>query len=66
MRLKLGSSARIVLNDGTTIEGIVRFSWRPRVIKLTDVVSATQHGDIRLDGHLLVPARSVLFAQVGA
>jgi hypothetical protein len=66
MRLKLGSSARIVLTDGTTVEGIVRFSWRARVIKLVDVVSATAHGDIKLDGHLLVPARSVLFVQVGA
>jgi len=66
MRLKLGSSARLVLSDGTTVEGVVRFSWRIRVIKLTDVVSMNQHGNISLDGHLLIPARSVLFAQVGA
>jgi hypothetical protein len=66
MRLKLGSSVRLVLNDGTTVEGLVRPSWRARVIKLEDVVSLNQHGNINLDGHLLVPVESVLFAQVGA
>lgn len=66
MRLKLGSSARLVLSDGTTVEGVVRFSWRFRVIKLVDAVSMNQHGQVNLDGHLLVPARSVLFVQVGA
>lgn len=66
MRLKLGSSVRLVLSDGTTVEGVVRFSWRIRVIKLTDVVSLNQQGQINLDGHLLIPTRSVLFAQVGA
>ena len=66
MRLKLGSSARLVLSDGTTVEGVVRFSWRIRVIKLVDVVSQSRDGGIKLDGYLLVPARSLLFAQVGA
>lgn len=66
MRLKLGSSARIVLNDGTTIEGTVRFSWRFRVIKLVDVVTLSRDGQVKLDGHLLIPAASVLFVQVGA
>lgn len=66
MRLKLGSSVRLVLSDGTTVEGVVRFSWRIRVIKLFDVVSLNNHGQIKIDGHLLIPARSVLFAQVGA
>lgn len=65
MRLKNGSSARIVLSDGTTVIGTVRFSWRFRVIKLTDVVTQTRGGDILADGYLLIPARSVLFVQIG-
>lgn len=66
MRLKLGENARIVLADGTTVEGVVRFSWRFRVLKLVDAVTLTAQGEVKLDGHLLIPARSVLFAQVGA
>jgi hypothetical protein len=66
MRLKHGSSVRIVLVDGTTIVGTVRFSWRWRTIKLTDVVTATRDGEILADGYLLIPTRSVLFVQVGA
>jgi small nuclear ribonucleoprotein (snRNP)-like protein len=65
VRLKNGSSVRIVLVDGTTVVGTVRFSWRWRVIKLTDVVSQTRDGEIVADGYLLIPERSVLFAQVG-
>lgn len=65
MRLKNGSSVQLVLNDGTTVEGVVRFSWRFRVIKLVDVVALSEHGQITITGYLLVPARSVLFAKVG-
>lgn len=65
MRLKLGSSVQLVLSDGTTVEGVVRRSWRMRVIKLVDVVALNQHGDVKITGYLLVPARSVLFAKVG-
>lgn len=64
MRLKHGSSVRIVLVDGTTIVGTVRFSWRWRVVKLTDVVTQTRDGEILADGYLLIPHRSVLFAQI--
>lgn len=66
MRLKLGSSVQLVLSDGTTVEGVVRFSWRVRVIKLVDVVALNQHGQVSISGYLLIPAHSVLFAQVGA
>ena len=65
MRLKYGSSVRIVLADGTTIVGTVRFSWRFRVVKLTDVLTATRDGDVLADGYLLIPARSILFVQLG-
>lgn len=65
MRLKQGSSVQIVLNDGSTVEGVVRRSWRFRVIKLTDVVGINQHGQVSITGYLLIPARSVLFAKVG-
>lgn len=65
MWLKHGSGVRIVLIDGTTLVGTVRFSWRFRTIKLTDVVTQTREGEIRADGYLLIPVRSVLFAQVG-
>ena len=65
MRLKHGSSVRIVLVDGTTVVGTVRFSWRWRTIKLADVVTQTRDGEILADGYLLSPVRSVLFAQVG-
>lgn len=66
MRLKLGSSVRIALNDGTTFVGTVRFSWRWRTLKLTDVLTQTRDGELQADGYLLVPVRSILFAQVGA
>jgi hypothetical protein len=66
MRLKTGSSARIVLADGTTVVGTVRFSWRWRVIKLTDVLTQTRDGEVLVDGYLLIPARSVLFVQIGS
>lgn len=65
MRLKLGSSVRIVLTDGTTVVGTVRFSWRFRVVKLADVLTQTRDGEVLADGYLLIPARSILFAQVG-
>lgn len=64
MRLTKGKSARIILTDGTTLEGIVTRSWLWRTIKLTDVVSLQSNGEIRLDGYVLIPARSVFFAQV--
>jgi hypothetical protein len=66
MRLKTGTSARIVLLDGTTVVGTVRFSWRWRVIKLTDVLTQTRDGEVLADGYLLIPAGSVLFVQVGS
>lgn len=66
MRLKLGTSVRVVLIDGTTFVGTVRFSWRIRVIKLTDVTTLTRDGEISADGYMLVPAKSVLFVQVGS
>lgn len=66
MRLKLGTSVRVVLTDGTTFVGTVRFSWRIRVIKLTDVTTLSRDGEIRADGYMLVPAKSVLFVQVGS
>lgn len=66
MRLKTGTSARIVLTDGTTVVGTVRFSWRWRVIKLTDVLTQTRDGEVLADGYLLIPAGSVLFVQVGS
>jgi hypothetical protein len=65
MRLKHGSSVRIALVDGTTVVGTVRFSWRWRTIKLADVLTQTRNGEIAADGYLLIPARSVLFVQVG-
>lgn len=66
MRLKHGSSVRIALNDGTTFVGTVRFSWRWGVLKLTNVLTQTRDGELQADGYLLIPARSILFAQVGA
>lgn len=65
MRLKHGSSVRIVLVDGTTVVGTIRFSWRWRTVKLTDVLTQTRDGEIVADGYLLIPGRSILFAQVG-
>jgi hypothetical protein len=65
MRLKYGSSVRIVLADGTTVVGTPRFSWRWRTVKLTDVITQTRDGEILADGYLLIPASSILFVQVG-
>jgi hypothetical protein len=66
MRLKYGSSARIVLLDGTSLVGTVKFSWRWRTVKLVEVTTHIPGGDVTVDGHLLIPARSILFVQVGA
>jgi hypothetical protein len=65
MRLKHGTSVRIVLAEGTTFVGTVAHSWRWRVLKLTDAITQTRDGEIRADGYLLIPHRSILFAQVG-
>lgn len=66
MRLKNGSSVRVALTDGTTFVGTVRFSWRWGVLKLTNVLTQTRDGELHADGYLLIPVRSILFAQVGA
>lgn len=66
MRLTINTSARVVLVDGTTLVGTIRRSWRWRVIKLTQVTTLTRDGEISADGYMLVPARSVLFVQVGS
>lgn len=66
MRLKIGSNVRVVLTDGTAFEGKVARSWRWRTVKLVDAMTQTRDGEIRADGYLLVPAGSILFAQVGA
>lgn len=65
MRLKHGSSVRIVLNEGTTFVGTVAFSWRWRVLKLTNCITQTRGGELQADGYMLIPHRSILFAQVG-
>jgi hypothetical protein len=66
MRLKHGSSVRIILMDGTTLAGTVRFSWRWRTVKLTDVLTQTRGGEIIADGYLLIPAHAIMFVQVGS
>lgn len=66
MRLKFGTSARIVLSDGTTFVGTICRSWRWRVIKLTQVTTLTRDGEISADGFMLVPTHSVLFVQVSS
>jgi hypothetical protein len=65
MRLKFGESIRIVLVEGTTFTGTVRFSWRFRTVKLVNVITQSRDGEIHADGYLLIPVRSILFAQVG-
>jgi hypothetical protein len=35
------------------------------VLKLTNVISQTRGGELQADGYMLIPHRSILFAQVG-
>lgn len=64
MRLANGTRARIVLVDGTTAAGTAGRSWRWKVIRLDGVELYDRSGPVQTQGHLLIPARSVMFVQV--
>lgn len=64
MRLGNGAKARLVLTDGTTIAGTVRRSWRWRTTRIESAEIYDRTGPVRAEGYLLIPARSILFAQV--
>lgn len=63
MKLKRGSTARITLIDGSTLEGrVVSRWWGP--LRLEDVTFHTTHGSTPAAGAFVIPKRSVLFVQV--
>ncbi|ANC31439.1 hypothetical protein [Isoptericola dokdonensis] len=65
MRLRNGSPALLNLTDGSILRGTVRRSWRWRVVRLEAVHAFTGPGEGRaVDGHIFVPHRSILTAQV--
>jgi len=66
MRIKRGTKARFTLTDGTTLAGIVRFSWGWFSWRVTEVTfyDARTGEPVAADGYFIIPKRSVRFVQV--
>ena len=62
--MRHGANIRISLTDGTTLEGVLRFSWGWWSYKIEKPVLHTQHGSVPADGHFVVPRHSILHIQV--
>lgn len=60
-----GKHVLLTLNNGQTMLGVTRFTWRLGVIRLGSVSSVDDVTGAATDlqGTLLVPAHSVLFVQ---
>lgn len=65
--MKSGQEGRLVLLDGTTLEGTVKRSWQSGIIRLENVSAWAREGEVEADkgSYFLVPVRNVAFAQVG-
>lgn len=65
MYLRKGITAQLVLKDGTTVVGVAARSRQWGVHKLVKVRVLTRDDEgAKLSGHLLIPRRSVWFAQI--
>lgn len=64
MRLKIGVNARLVLTDGTTVQGLATRSGQWGVHRLDMVTAWDRSEPASLAGHILVDAGRVLFAQI--
>lgn len=65
MYLKRKSVVRFSLADGSSVAGIVEFTWGIMAWKITSAVASGSHGDsVEADGYLIVPKRSVTLVQV--
>lgn len=64
MRLQLGVTARLVLTDGTTVQGTAARSGQWGVHRLDSVTAWDRFEPAKLAGYVLVDARRVLFAQI--
>lgn len=63
---KPGARVVVTLTDGSVLAGTVARSWRWRTVKLTSAhLVDPRSGPTPVDGHLLIPSRSVLVGQVG-
>ena len=68
MRLKPGSKARVVLEDGTTLEGTAARSWQYDVVRLNNVTAHTRQGEVTAapQSFFLVDSYRIMFVQAGA
>lgn len=68
MRLKPGTKARVVLEDGTTLAGTVARSWQYGVIRLNRVTAHMRQGEIEAPqlSFFLIPDYRIMFVQAGA
>ncbi|UXE04741.1 hypothetical protein QEH44_gp04 [Arthrobacter phage Shambre1] len=68
MRLRNGTKCRLILEDGTTVAGVPRRSWRWRTIRLDHATVYARMGEVTTppQSFILVPARRIMFVQVGA
>lgn len=64
MYLKPGLFVRLILVDGTTVAGTAERSGQWGVHRLRKVSVYSRLDPERVQGHLLVPKRNVLFAQI--
>lgn len=64
MHLKPGANVRLILTDGTTVSGVAERSGQWGVHRVRDVEVFTRTDPARIQGHLLVPDRHVMFAQI--
>ena len=66
MRIKRGSTARITLTDGTTIEGKTRYSWWTAGFNITDAIfyDARRGEPTPAAGRIWVPRHAVVLVQV--
>lgn len=64
MRLKPGCAARLVLTDGTTVQGTAARSGQFGVHRLDKVTAWDRFEPAQLAGYVLVDAGRVLFAQI--
>lgn len=61
-----GTKLMVNLNDGSSMSGVVLFTWRPwNTIRLGAPVSHDVRGNTPMDGVVVVPKQSVSFVQAG-
>jgi hypothetical protein len=62
--MRHGGRIKVSLIDGSTLSGVLRFSWGWWSYRITDVQVLTQNGPQDVPGMFLLPRRHVLHVQV--